>query len=106
MVILWSGCGSMDKMKTLNKSMCRKVGCDESHRVPIRVMRVVVRYIAPYVLLVSCALPGAEASDKADVPEFLPGRRAGTVETKLITEASGIVASRKNPPVLWVHNDS
>jgi len=38
--------------------------------------------------------------------EFLPGRQVGTVQTTLIAEASGIVASRKNPPVLWVHNDS
>ena len=39
-------------------------------------------------------------------PKFLPGRKVGTVQTTLITEASGIVASRKNPGVLWVHNDS
>jgi hypothetical protein len=66
-----------------------------------------VRFMAPYILLfVSCVLSGAEASDKSGIPEFLPGRRAGTVQTGLITEASGIVASRKNPPVLWVHNDS
>ncbi len=38
--------------------------------------------------------------------KFLPGKQVGKVETKLITEASGIVASRKNPSVLWVHNDS
>jgi hypothetical protein len=38
--------------------------------------------------------------------KFLPGKRVGKVETRLITEASGIVASRKNPSVLWMHNDS
>lgn len=37
---------------------------------------------------------------------FLPGRHVGTVQTARIDEASGIVASRKNPGVLWVHNDS
>jgi hypothetical protein len=40
------------------------------------------------------------------VPEFLPGRQVGTVQTTQIKEASGIVASRMNPGVLWVHNDS
>ena len=34
------------------------------------------------------------------------GRRAGIVRSELIREASGIVASRQNPDVLWVHNDS
>ena len=47
----------------------------------------------------SCAL--AAHSDK-----FLPARRVGVVKTDLIREASGIVASRRNPGVLWVHNDS
>ena len=38
--------------------------------------------------------------------EFAPGKRVGVVETDLIREASGIAASRANPGVLWVHNDS
>ncbi len=37
---------------------------------------------------------------------FRIGRQVGKVQTKLITEASGIAASRKNRGVLWVHNDS
>ena len=41
-----------------------------------------------------------------DVPEFLPGKQVGTVQTAQIKEASGIVASRMNRGVLWVHNDS
>ena len=41
----------------------------------------------------------------ADCPKFLAGHKVGTVESPLITEASGLVASRKNPGVLWVHND-
>lgn len=36
----------------------------------------------------------------------MPGRQVGTVQTDKITEASGIVASRVSPGVLWVHNDS
>ena len=47
----------------------------------------------------SCAL--AEQSD-----EFLPGREAGVIRSELVREASGIVAGRRNPGVLWVHNDS
>ena len=38
-------------------------------------------------------------------PKFLAGRKVGTVEPARINEASGIAASRKNPGVLWVHND-
>ncbi|MBN2182012.1 MAG: hypothetical protein JW715_08860 [Sedimentisphaerales bacterium] len=37
---------------------------------------------------------------------FLPGRQVGKVQTNLIKEASGMAASRKNPGILWVHNDS
>jgi hypothetical protein len=38
-------------------------------------------------------------------PKFLAGRKVGTIEPARINEASGIAASRKNPGVLWVHND-
>ncbi len=37
---------------------------------------------------------------------FLAGRRVGIIRSDLVREASGIVASRRNPGVLWVHNDS
>lgn len=43
---------------------------------------------------------------KTQPVKFLPGRQVGTVQTTLIKEASGIVASRKSPGVLWIHNDS
>jgi len=63
-------------------------------------LRALVHVIAPLVLLTSsCALAGP--SD-----EFLPAQQAGVVRSELIREASGIVASRQNPGVLWVHNDS
>ena len=63
-------------------------------------LRVLVNVIAPLVLLSSsCALAGESA-------EFLPGQQAGIVRSVLIREASGLVASRQNPGVLWVHNDS
>jgi hypothetical protein len=63
-------------------------------------LRVLVNVIALLVLMnSSCALAGP--SD-----EFLPAQQAGIVRSNLIREASGIVASRQNPGVLWVHNDS
>jgi hypothetical protein len=37
---------------------------------------------------------------------FLAGRRVGIIRSDLVREASGIVASRRNPGVLWIHNDS
>jgi PKD repeat protein len=41
-----------------------------------------------------------------DCPSFAPGIAAGQVESDSIVEASGLVASRRNPGVLWVNNDS
>jgi hypothetical protein len=41
----------------------------------------------------------------ADCPHFSAGRKVGTIESASIDEASGIAASRKNPNVLWTHND-
>ena len=46
------------------------------------------------------------ADSRAPAIKFLPGRQIGKVQTDLIKEASGMAASRKNPGVLWVHNDS
>ncbi len=41
-----------------------------------------------------------------EAPEFADGMILGTVTAPQITETSGIVASRDNQNVLWVHNDS
>src|SRR5438045_2565054 len=46
------------------------------------------------------------SSLRADTPAFSPGVSLGEVNTSQIWEASGIVASRQNPGVLWTHNDS
>jgi len=54
-------------------------------------------------LLVAATL----SSDSCAVlPIFAKGKQVGALQTQLINEASGIVASRKSPGVLWVHNDS
>ena len=42
----------------------------------------------------------------ADCPHFSGGHKVGVIQSPFITEASGIAASRKNPGVLWVHNDN
>ncbi|MBN1918830.1 MAG: hypothetical protein JW889_13070 [Verrucomicrobia bacterium] len=48
----------------------------------------------------------AGPSSAAECPQFESGERVGTVAHGAIKEASGIVASRHNLNVLWVHNDS
>jgi hypothetical protein len=45
-------------------------------------------------------------SAMADCPTFMDGAPLGTVESSLLTEISGVAASRQNTDVLWVHNDS
>ena len=41
----------------------------------------------------------------AECPEFEAGYSTGTIQSPYIDEASGLAASRKNPNVLWAHND-
>ena len=41
-----------------------------------------------------------------DIPEFSDRQNLGEVENNSIDEASGLVASRINPGILWTHNDS
>ena len=47
-----------------------------------------------------------ETDASADTTRFGGPVAAGLIQYDPIQEASGIVASRKNPGVLWVHNDS
>jgi len=54
-------------------------------------------------LLVAATLSSGSC---AALPIFAKGKQVGALQTQLINEASGIVASRKSPGVLWVHNDS
>ena len=48
----------------------------------------------------------AASSDGAACPRFSTGHVVGRVQDAELLELSGIAASRKNPGVLWVHNDS
>lgn len=51
-------------------------------------------------------LLAAILSAAAQTPSFNTGFAIGTNQAASVTEASGIVASRLNPNVLWIHNDS
>jgi len=53
-----------------------------------------------------CVLLNCSCAALTQSTAFGPGRAVGIIRSDLINEASGIVASRKNPAVLWVHNDS
>jgi hypothetical protein len=50
--------------------------------------------------------PFVARMEAAQAPTFGAGVTNGIVDTYLITEASGIVASRQSSGVLWTHNDS
>ena len=41
----------------------------------------------------------------AQCPEFESGYSTGTIQSSYVDEASGLAGSRKNPYVLWTHND-
>ena len=70
----------------------------------IKALRACKRMIC---VVVAMLMPGSFCfAAGTDVPRFMPGKQVGTVQTKEIKEASGIVASRMNRGVLWVHNDS
>ena len=50
---------------------------------------------------------GAMDSGQATAcPDFSDGSSVGTVGASVLTEVSGLVASRNNPGVLWAHNDA
>lgn len=55
------------------------------------------------LLLLALVFP---APARGACPEFDGPRLQGTVASKRVREASGLVASRSQPGVLWVHNDS
>jgi len=62
-----------------------------------------------YLLLslgLPCVLLNSSCAALTPSDAFGPGRQVAIIRSDLIREASGIVASRRNPGVLWVHNDS
>lgn len=78
----------------------RLVNPPDSEEGMIYNLRSLIIAVIPFALLVSsCALAARST-------EFAPGRQTGIVQSDLLREASGIAASRQDPGVLWVHNDS
>jgi hypothetical protein len=64
-----------------------------------------------WIILISVVMTlfaAGSYSAQSGTPElaFRIGRQVGKIQAKSLNEASGIVASRKNPGVLWIHNDS
>ncbi len=66
-----------------------------------RSWRQVVATTAVILLGLAVELP-----TRAQTPSFAPGVAIGRVDTYDISEASGLIASRQNPGVLWTQNDS
>lgn len=66
-----------------------------------------IAFVAHYIFSGSESATSPKQSLPAEVNlRFMPGVEVGIVDKKLINEVSGVVASRKNNGVLWVHNDS
>src|SRR5262249_711101 len=65
-----------------------------------RALRVIPRYVAVFFLAAG-ALIGRASGQSYASPVAV-----GVVSASEITEASGLIASRQNPGVLWTHNDS
>lgn len=76
-------------------------GVEESHVSSAAPTRVAPTATAPAQDLVSTS-----PVDLPACPTFTASRRVGTIENPEIVEASGVVVSRDQPGVLWVHNDS
>ena len=66
-----------------------------------------MRHISLVMILATMLMAGGLAAPTAaQGPQFLPAVQTGTVAHASVSEASGLAASRANPGVLWVHNDS
>lgn len=62
------------------------------------------------IICLACAHTVLASSEACTPPladlQFSNGTKVGSIESGQVTETSGMAASRKNPNVLWVHNDS
>ena len=58
------------------------------------------------IVLVSLIWLSSSCASFAKSEAFLSGRPMGKIESEALRELSGIAASRRNPGVLYVHNDS
>ncbi len=78
------------------------------HAPALRAVRFSTRVAAAVALgVVLAALRADESGDApANRVEYGRPRKTGVLRHEAITECSGIVASRRNPGIFWVHNDS
>jgi len=60
--------------------------------------------VATWAGVVVCS--GQVNTARAGCAQFYDAVQSGSVQSSAVVEASGMVASRKNPGVLWLHNDS
>lgn len=58
-----------------------------------------------FCLWILLFVPAGCASGSGQCPKFVGGQKLGWLRSPLITEASGLAASRKNRDILWTHND-
>jgi hypothetical protein len=58
------------------------------------------------VVLALVVCLSAKPAGRAQTPSFAAGVALGNVQAAEVWEASGLVASRQNPGVVWTHNDS
>jgi hypothetical protein len=67
-----------------------------------------IRYLFRFLLVVVflCSVSLAVYASFRDVPRFGKQIDCGVISNHHINEASGLAASRRNPGVLWTHNDS
>jgi len=58
-----------------------------------------------FCLWILLFVPAGCASGSGQCPKFADGQKVGWLRSPLITEASGLAASRINRGILWTHND-
>ena len=66
----------------------------------------VVRKLLVGVLIVAFACDHHSSHPVSESAPFCASQDSGLVNDEALSEVSGLVASRKNPGTLWVHNDS
>ena len=74
-------------------------------RRPVSISIHTLHWSVAVIAALAIHLFSAVFSAKAGCSTYAPGVPLGTVSINGLKEASGIVASRRNPGILWTHND-
>lgn len=87
---------------------CRRNGLDLSQGAAAQNSAKLVPSSAASVPSDSAAAPPSAGANVAasSCPKFGKGREVGRIKNEDLKEASGLVVSRKNPGVIWSHNDT